>query len=427
MSDLSVRAEPVEMAALAHDDRVHRRAYTDAAVFDAEMERIFGRSWIYVAHESQIPSPGDFVTTDIGGQPVIVTRDGAGAVQVLMNRCPHRAAVVCVEESGSTRAFRCAYHGWTFRPDGSLIGVAYGDGYAADAFVPGELDLAVAPRVDRYRGFVFASLSPSGPTLRQHLGLASDYVDLFCDLAPGGEINLAVGRHRYGFTGNWKLQVENGVDGYHAGMVHSGYLEAAGGPNNPFAALFHGSSAGESADLGNGHALLDFRPELGDFFERRMRSTPEGEAHYRQLVDRLGADRASIVARANGGQGMNLLVFPNILIIQSHLRVVSPRAVDRTDVTLFPATLVDAPDSLNRARLRAHESFYGPAGGGAPDDLEMFRRMHDGLKVRQVEWLRFDRGAHRTRTEPDGRLVGHITDEHPQRAFYRRWREEMAG
>ena len=190
-------------------------------------------------------------------------------------------------------------------------------------------------------------------------------------------------------------------------------------------AVFHGQSKAESAALGNGHALLDFRPDLGDYFERMIRRTDEGEDYYRTLVDRLGPDRAAEVVRTNGGLGFNVLIYPNLLIIQTQLRVMHPREVSRTEVDLHPTTLVHAPDAVNRARLRGHEGFYGPAGGGAPDDLEMFRRVGDGLAVESMEWLWLHRGLGRTRTSDDGREIGHITDEHPQRGFYRQWRLDM--
>ena len=282
------------------------------------------------------------------------------------------------------------------------------------------------PRVDSYRGFVFASLSPSGPTLIEHLGNAAEFIDLFCDLAPSGRIVVgAPGRHQYGYDGNWKLQSENGVDGYHPNFVHQAFLERAGRSGRAMQ-LFNGSSPATAADLGNGHALLDNRPNLGDMHARTMDATEDGRRMHDLLVDRLGEERAREVIRTNGGQGFNLLVFPNLLLIQVQIRVVNPRRFDRTDVDVYPALLDGAPDAVNAARLRVHEGFYGPAGGGAPGDLEMFRRVTEGLSVESMEWLPLLRGLRRTEIGPNGELVGHVTDEHPQRGFYARWSLEMA-
>src|SRR5579884_2824017 len=140
------------------EDRVHGRVYYDPAIFELEMERIFGRCWVYVAHETEISEPGDYRATTIGLQPVIVTRDAdSGAIQVLYNRCRQRAATVCQDEAGTAHYFRCAYHGWTYNNRGELIGVPYRQGYGP-AFTSAEYGLVRVPRVASYRGFIFASL-----------------------------------------------------------------------------------------------------------------------------------------------------------------------------------------------------------------------------------------------------------------------------
>lgn len=407
--------------------RVKRDVYVDPAVFEAELTRIFARTWVYVGHESEVPVPGAFATTTIGRQPVILTRTDGGEVVVLLNRCTHRAATVCQERRGQTRFFRCPYHGWSFRPDGTLVGFTFADGYDDPDLCLDDFTLGRAPRVDSYRGFVFASLAPTGQSLADHLGNAAAYIDLLADLSPTGELRLGdPGESRYGYPGNWKIQCENGVDGYHANFVHLAFLEGAA-PEGRALRMFNGTSPCRSADLGNGHALLDQRPVMSDGFERRIGATAHGRAHRDALVDRLGPDRAREVIRTSGGLGFNLLVFPNLLFIQYHARVVQPRAVDRTDVVLYPILFEGGDDELNAERLRGHESFYGPAGGGVPGDLEMFRRVQEGLAVESVEWLSFERGRTRTSEGARGELIGQITDEHPQRGFYRRWLAEMSG
>lgn len=164
---------------LVSEHRVHRSIYLDEAVFQAELESIFGRSWIFVGHQSQVPTPGSFTTSWIGQQPFILTRDLGGEVRVLFNRCSHRASTVCQERCGTCLQFRCDYHGWTFRLDGRLIGPTFADGYDDIDFDIDDYALSHPNRVEKYRGFVFASLSDSGPSLRDHLGNAAAYIDLF--------------------------------------------------------------------------------------------------------------------------------------------------------------------------------------------------------------------------------------------------------
>ncbi|MCW2918926.1 MAG: putative dioxygenase hydroxylase component alpha subunit, partial [Actinomycetia bacterium] len=159
---------------LVRPDRVRREVYTDPGVFELEMESIFRRGWVYVAHESEVPEPGDYVTRRIGREPVIVTRGGDGEVRVLANRCAHRGNRLCNAERGNSTTFRCPYHGWTFKNDGTLVGIPMRTGYSADFLAKrGEYGLAPAARTDGYRGFVFASMSPDGISLPEHLGRAT--------------------------------------------------------------------------------------------------------------------------------------------------------------------------------------------------------------------------------------------------------------
>ena len=141
---LLVQCEPGSEPATPY--RIHRDAYVDPAVFEVELDRIFGQTWVYVGHESEIPEPGSFTTTTIGRTPVILSRSQAGEVTVLLNRCTHRAATVCQERRGQTRFFRCPYHGWSFRPDGTLIGFTFADGYDNQDLCLDDFALGRAPR-----------------------------------------------------------------------------------------------------------------------------------------------------------------------------------------------------------------------------------------------------------------------------------------
>src|SRR5215472_7105402 len=118
-----------KFADLVRPDRVHRSLYVDPMLFELEMDRLFGRAWLVLGHESQVKAPGDFFTTRMARQPVLVTRDEGSAVRVLVNRCPHRGAVVCTEEHGHTPHFQCGYHGWTFACDGALKHVPMANAY----------------------------------------------------------------------------------------------------------------------------------------------------------------------------------------------------------------------------------------------------------------------------------------------------------
>jgi phenylpropionate dioxygenase-like ring-hydroxylating dioxygenase large terminal subunit len=384
------------------DDRIHGRVYTDPDIFEMEMDRIFGHCWVYVAHETEIPEPGDYRATTVGLQPVIVTRDAdQGAIHVPYNRCRHRAATVCQDERGNANYFRCAYHGWTYNNQGELIGVPYRQGYG-ESFTYAEFGLVPVARVDSYKGFIFANLSPDGPSLQEHLGNAMPYLDQIAAQGTNG-IYFRGGVHKYGYDGNWKLQLENSVDNYHAGFVHKSFFDIVARRPGGVQVKVSGNPLWRARDLGNGHGLLDFGTDTTA----------------RQQRDKVGGNLGDLT--------FNLTVFPNLAFVGMQARVIRPISPVRTEIDLHPALLVDAPEEVNYRRLRGHEQFFGPAGFGGPDDVEVaMGRVQDGLKAKGNEWLILKRGLSHEEIDERGVRSGLITDEMPQQAVYRMWRRVMA-
>ncbi len=413
--------------ALVQSDRVHGSVYTDPAIFEEDMERIFSQGCVYVGHAGEIPRPGDFRVTDIGHQSVIMVRDDNGQVQLLMNRCVHRANAVCQVERGNAKMFRCAYHGWTYRNNGDLASITYHDRYDA-LFREEDHGLRKAPRTGIYRGFVFGSLSPVGITLEDHLGQrVKEQIDLFVDLSPEGELDVTAGVHKYGYRANWKFQVENSMDGYHANFVHQSFFENVRrrtGVN--LTDLATSQSLAQTRDLGNGHVMIDFREynkANGSRMGAMMPTSDSGKSYRDALIARHGRARTGELLTA---RGTHLLVFPNLILIGVQIRVVRPIKIDETEVFLYPTLLRGAPHELNVARLRGHEAFYGPAGGGATDDLEMFERNQIGLSAQVDPWLVLARGRQQEQMDVDRTIVGQITDEVTQRGIWRQWKKVMS-
>ena len=204
-------------------DHVHRRAYADPEIFELEQERIFGRLWIYVAHESQLKKPGDFVRTRLAEHEVLVTRHHDGHIYVLHNRCPHRGARLCMVDRGSSRLFSCPYHAWVFRPDGSLASVPHRKSY------PANFDIADPQnhmqRVGPCRRAIAASCSPISPTIRRRSSSIwapmTEVIDNLVDRAPDGEVEIADSSFTLEYRGNWKLHLENAADIFHPTFVHT--------------------------------------------------------------------------------------------------------------------------------------------------------------------------------------------------------------
>lgn len=418
---------PRDYAALVEDTRVHRTLYTDAEVFAAEMRRIFLDGWVYVGHDSEIPRPGDYKSTWMGTEPVVLVRQASGAPKVLLNRCGHRGAAVCQLPRGSTTSFRCRYHGWSFGLDGTLLGVPFPDGYA-------ELDrealgLRSVPRVETYRGFVFASFGSAVPLLVDHLRDVLPYVDRFVDHAGDHPLRVSPDANEVLYQGNWKLQLENNVDGYHLNFTHQslfGVLQQRTGKQPRYLGSRSGRTATGEA-FSRGHAVMDLRAVAPELLRDRLAVVPGAPPPGTDLDVHFGIPGAEALYLASTGPSVNVSIFPNLNLGSINICEVHPLAVDRTRVVLRPVLLDGVPDSINEIRLRYHEIGSGPAGFVQPDDLEMFERIGAGLRAQEGEWLHLDRGRDREVAGDGEHRIGHITDETPQRGQYRWWRELMAG
>jgi len=406
---------------------VHRNIYLDPDLYRQEMKDIFEQTWVYIGHESEIANAGDFKTTTIGTSPIILCRDEDGKVHVLMNRCRHRGATVCQDDAGNTNAFRCEYHAWVYGIDGGLRGVPYPSRYGAD-FDKSKLGLMPAARVGSYRGFVFASLAQDGQELTDYLGKACQYLDLFVDASPEGAIEAKHGAHKYYYEANWKFQLENSLDGYHPYFVHRSFFDLQDKRTDSKSTIFSDKSTAVAMELGNGHAVLDQRNIMNqtNTYFHRVKMAPGGPELIQKLENERGEAEARRILNSIGGNGFNLAIFPNLVIIGVQIRVIRPVSVGMTHVDVFPTTCVGVPDPINDMRLRTHEAFFGPAGFGAPDDLEIFERAQAGIQAEPVEWLLLNRGLEKE-TYEDGLAVGQITDETPQRAMYKEWFRLMVG
>ena len=407
--------------------RVHIDTYTDPALFRAEMKRIFERTWVFVGHESEIARPDDFKTAYIGLQPVIVTRTADGAINVLVNRCVHRGAIVTRELRGSAASFTCPYHAWTFANDGSLAAVAMrrdAGGYPDDWTPPA--GLYRLPKVATYRGLIFASFDASAPPLETHLGRAKIAIDRKFGRSPERRIELVsapfVGRYK----GNWKFQSENIVDGYHFLFVHEPFvrLQSQYGETTGDFGVHKGGSveemrktraAGEAIGTAQGHGL-SMTPN------RNYDALLDGphRDYYAKLRAIHGADEAGWVVGSAAAS-----IFPNFGIIHHQLRTWRPISVDETEVTVYPFRLAGAPDAINEGWLRSQERFYGPAGYGQSDDVEIFAVNHAGLAGDADPWLIYDRGRHAEVPLDGGDRRGNQYGETSQRAFWRRWKSMM--
>lgn len=408
---------------------VHSALYTDPAIFELEIERIFHRSWIYIGHASEVPDSGDYRMRSLGRQPTIMVRGADGVVRVLMNRCRHRGAIVCENETGNDKIFRCWFHGWTYDTTGRLMSVSLPDGYGEDFSLEAH-SLSPAPRVGNYRGFIFASAAADGPSLTEYLGEASKMIDVLVDASPIREIEVDAGCHKTIYNGNWKMV---GMDGYHPNFVHASAVDvwqrkADSGMGATYRANpFGGKTSTMTRSLGNGHVMLDLRKHRLDLYDEQyepfLKAAPGGREYIDAMVKRDGLERARQLLATAGDPHVGF--FPNMQIIGNQIRIITPLSPSQTEVFMFPVLLKGVSAEINALRIRQHESFYGPASAGSPDDAEIFERTQRGMMAQVDPWLDISRGMHREYVDTDGTIVGHATDEVPQREQARQWLEMM--
>ena len=428
-----------DISDMVRPDKVHRKVYVDPEIFEIEMERIYGRIWIYVGHESQVPKLGDYYVTTIARESVIMVRDTENKVHVIHNRCPHKGALVVPEGSGATRRFfRCPYHGWSFHLDGRMLTVPLREGYDGTCFDPLSPEFSMKPvaRVEIYRGFVFASLSPTGPSLKEFLGGALTSIDNLCDRAPEGEVEVAGGIFRVWQTSNWKIFYENLNDTMHPMVTHESSVTAA---REQFATMPKSTPKplellvmdgnGEPYDFwealelrafDNGHGYMEgiFNPGsiksdpiMRDYFEVMKGACGEARA-----LEILGMNRHNTIIYGSGS--------PHAVFQQ--FRVIRPVSVNRTLIEIQTFRLKGAPQSMFERALLYANVINSPSSNVMPDDVELYTRVQQGNENTFAhEWVSLHRHYGTDMPLPDGARSINGTSELPMRNQFRAWRHFM--
>ena len=430
---MSYRDDPRAIERLVEHDRVHRDVYTDPEIFQLEMERLWSRTWVYVGHTSQIPNAGDFITVDIAAKPVIMVRTTDGAVRVLMNRCAHKGTKVVSDLSGNAgKTFRCPYHAWTYRLDGTLLNIPLKDGYAGTRLQPA--GLPVVKDVETHRGFVFARLSEQGIGFRDYFGDSLSSIDNLADRSPQGELELTGGCLRYLHNCNWKMFVENLNDTMHPMIAHAGS-----------AGIAKRLWQDKPADLPKPMAIEQFVPFVSDykfFDDMGVRVYPHGHSfsgvnfsihssyssvrEYEELMKKAyGEERARKIL---GTVRHNTVYYPSLTIkgaIQS-IRVARPLAADKTVLESYTFRLKGAPDALLERTVTYNRLINSPMSVVGHDDLHCYRAIQEGLAAEGNEWVNLQRNFDPQELEA-GELVANGTSDVSMRNQFRAWREFMAG
>lgn len=377
--------------------RCRRDIFTDPEFFELEMKHIWEGNWVYLAHESQIPNNNDYITGYIGRQPIVISRDRTGQLHCFLNACSHRGAMVCRHKRGNKTTYTCPFHGWTFNNTGKLLKAKDPDGagYPESFNKNGSHDLSKVAHFENYRGFLFGSLNPDVLPLEEHLGEARKIIDLIVDQSPDG-LEVLRGNSQYIYDGNWKLQAENGADGYHVSSVHWNYAATTQQRKAAAAAVeaedaVRAMDAGGWAKKGGGFYSYDYGHLLlwTNWTNPQDRPLwPERDA----LIAKHGQARTDWMIE----KSRNLCLYPNVFLMDqfsSQIRMYRPVSVDKTEVTIYCIAPRNESAEARAHRIRQYEDFFNASGMATPDDLEEFRSCQIGYGARHAMWNDLSRGA----------------------------------
>jgi salicylate 5-hydroxylase large subunit len=394
--------------------RVPYWVYTDKAIYDEELKTVFGgRSWNYVGLEAEIPNGGDFKRSRIGETSVIVVRDRDNQIHVLKNQCAHRGLEVCRQDYGSTRAFQCPYHQWTYRLDGALSGVPFikgvgGHGGMPDDFVREQHGLTRLSVTTRH-GVIFASEAEDMEPLETYLG--EKMLVLFDRVFNGKPLRI-VGVSRQRIPANWKLMFENIKDPYHASLLHV-FLVTFGlfRADNPSRTEMDGTGRHSAliSRRGGDRAANAATQEMGASFREKL------ELKDPRLLDIVKefSDPATVVMQT---------IWPNLIVQQQAntlaTRQIVPVGPEASDLVWTFFGYEDDDAAMQQRRVR-HANLMGPAGFVSLDDSEVMDLAQRGIHGNAEGSAIVEMGGRGTEDHD------HIVTETAIRAFYSYYRSVM--
>jgi phenylpropionate dioxygenase-like ring-hydroxylating dioxygenase large terminal subunit len=414
-----------------------------AAVYERELESVFGRSWLFLGHEGQLVRRGDYVTTWMGETPVIVVRSMDDVLRAYLNTCATRQVTLLPYDAGHAEVIVCPAHRLGHDTTGSPV--------SGQAVEPGHECLVPVARVETYGKLIFGCLSDDSPTLRESLGDATWYLDNYLLRENIGGLQLVPGVQRYTMPGNWKLLAENFAgDDYHVAITHASVLAVRAQGIEPRLNNSPGKGVGANLSVATGfqtgvpHGFLEVR--IGEeFFEhdlmRAQSIGPEAAEWVRTRRDAVDRNLPDLAVKPYSFHVANL--FPTLSIIGNGtsmeavgLLVWHPRGPHQTSVTQLCLVDAGAPPALQRQMVWALTHQQSAAGVFAPDDHENFERLAENTRTFEARRVPFNyemglsgEGVDVRPPEwQDPRWPGLVLPrftEMIQRDFYRYWRSLM--
>lgn len=429
------RARPDAIRALVEEDRVHRDVYLSDELFALEQEHFFANTWNYLGHASQVPQSGDYYAIDLAGRPVMMVRQADGSIRVLYNRCAHKGTQLVTDSCGSAgKFFRCPYHAWSYRIDGSLLGIPLKKGYEGTRLHQCESGkgLTALRHVAVYRDFVFVRFGDQGPDFESYFGEALRSIDNLVDRSPTGELRIEGGVMRNIVRCNWKMYFENINDTVHPVSTHESAVRAAqslwqdkdaGTPKPmameqilPFGASYDFFDGMGGRVFANGHSLLGVNFSIHSGYAL----PPDYAAAMNKAY---GEQRAQEILERSP---QNAVFFPSLAIKGSpqSIRVIRPLAPDRTLVEAWSLRVVGGPELLFERTQNYNRLVFSPMSVVAHDDVHLFESIQQGLRAPGNEWVSLHRDFDAAELGQDT-ITTNGTNELLMRNQFRAWAKFM--
>ncbi|MFZ2124746.1 aromatic ring-hydroxylating oxygenase subunit alpha [Rhodoferax sp.] len=411
------KAPDVDVGALIERDRIHGSLYANESIFELEMKKIFYDGWVFVGHDSEVPTAGEYVRRTLGREEVLMVRQRDSSIAVIANRCAHRGNMMCIAHHGKEKYFTCTYHGWVYDLAGNLKDVPYPGGFDKD-----KSELKLQPlRTEVYRGFVFATFNASAPPLMEQLGRGKILIDRACDMSPTGRLQLTAGWTKQRFGANWKMLPENDTDGYHVNDVHASFAQVIDSQYDSAVIASEESLRSQTKDWGNGHTELYFSPTYTEYL-KWFNTTPNRFPEYiAQMKAAYGEEKGDKILRDGPPHAT---IFPNLFLGEMNIVIFLPISANECVQWHTPMLLEGAPDEVNQRIIRNSEAAMGPSAFLLADDSVISERQQIALRDR-ADWLDVSRGLNREHVDEMGVVVGHVSDECTNRGFWQHYKKVM--